>query len=360
MMPTVNGCYKAVDDLAAGTLAPAVPLPSPAVIELAFDPIARVDGYAVRLETIALAATILAALVLAARIARSTRAMPLSGVPPECSWDLLHGQEHLRRDDLLFIVLGIIPGAVAGGRLGYTLVHLDYFGSHPGAILDPAQGSMELSLAVLGGLGTGWLIAGLLETPAGRWLHLATLPVLIGLAGGKLAQVLGGDGQGSPAQLPWATAYGGEGPWGSLGSNVPSHPAQAYEGALTLVLVLLMMLLLAAGRFRERDGRAFFVALGMWAIVRFTVAFAWRDPGVLGPIRGEQLVSVLVFLVAIGGYFLAPRMASRDPMRVDVPRSGPQLEWPDPATRPRFLAPGVVTRPGVDSIARDDERSARP
>jgi prolipoprotein diacylglyceryltransferase len=336
MTSRVTGCYKAVDNPVAGTLARAVPTPSPAVIELAFDPILRVDRYAVRLETIAVAVTILAALVLAARIARMARAMPLADVPPERAWDLLPGQEHLRRDDLLFIALGIIPGAVAGGRLGYVLVHVDYFGSHPGAILDPGQGALQLSLAVLGGLATGWLIAGLLETPAGRWLHVATLPVLVALAGGKLALVLGGDGQGAPVEAPWATAYGGGGPWGSLGPDVPSHPAQLYEGLLTIGVVLVMMLLLGAGRFRERDGRAFFVGLGLWAIVRFAVAFTWRDPAILGPIRADQLLAGLVLLVAIAGYALAPRMLRRETAREGRRRSEPQLEWPDPAARPRF------------------------
>ena len=69
-------------------------------------------------------------------------------------------------------------GAVVGGRLGYALVHLDYFGANPGAIVDPSVGSMQLSLAVAGGLATGWVIASLLETPAGRWLHVTTLPLL--------------------------------------------------------------------------------------------------------------------------------------------------------------------------------------
>ena len=308
---------------------------APAVIELAFDPVFRVDVFAVRLETIGLAATILTALLLAARLAGATRA-DLLGDPPLDGRPLSEPPQTLRRDDLLFVVIGIVPGAVVGGRLGYALVHLDYFGARPGAILDPAVGSLQLSLAVLGGLGTGWLIASLLETPAGRWLHAATLPVLFALGTGKLVQVLGGDGQGAPATDAWATAFTGGGPWGSLGPAIPSHPAQVYEALLTFGIAVVMVALLATGRFRAADGRAFFVALGSWGVARFVVAFTWRDASVLGPLRADQLLSLVVVGVATAGILAAPRLLRRFVVDEEERRLEGELHWPDPATRPPF------------------------
>jgi prolipoprotein diacylglyceryltransferase len=308
---------------------------TPAVISLAFDPTARIGDLAIRLETIALAITILGALLVAARIAGATSADPFADVQM-AGWEPPRREGHLRRDDLLFVVLGIIPGAVVGGRLGYALVHWDYFGAHPLAIVDPAIGSMQLSLAVLGGLLTGWTIATLLETPAGRWLHVATLPLLLALAVGKLGLVLGGDGQGQPSTLPWATAYSGDGPWGSLAPAIPSHPAQAYEALATGVVALVMMGLLGSGRFRSRDGRAFFVALGLWAIVRFAVAFTWRDAAVLGPLRADQLIALGAFAVAVLGFATAPWALRRFAQADERRRLEAQLDWPDPAARPPF------------------------
>ena len=55
-------------------------------------------------------------------------------------------------DDLAFIAVGAVPGAVVGGRLGYGLLHWDYYGSSPRALFDPAVGSLELGLGVVGGL----------------------------------------------------------------------------------------------------------------------------------------------------------------------------------------------------------------
>ena len=54
----------------------------------------------------------------------------------------------LRPDDLIFIVIGAVPGAIIGGRLGYVLAHLDYYSANPNATIDMAQGGLSLTSAV--------------------------------------------------------------------------------------------------------------------------------------------------------------------------------------------------------------------
>ena len=160
--------------------------PAVAVITLAFDPVIRLDGFAVRVETVAVAVVVLLMLLIAARVARRVPADPSSD-PRLAPGERPRGSEHLRRDDLLFVVLGAIPGAVIGARLGAVLVHLDFFAANPGAIVDPSTGSLQLSLAVVGAVLGGAIIGGLLDTPTGRWLHVAALPLLVGLGLGKAA-----------------------------------------------------------------------------------------------------------------------------------------------------------------------------
>ena len=40
----------------------------------------------------------------------------------------------LRPDDLLFIAVAAIPGAVAGGRIGYLILHYDYYSANSAAL----------------------------------------------------------------------------------------------------------------------------------------------------------------------------------------------------------------------------------
>jgi prolipoprotein diacylglyceryltransferase len=324
-----------------------------AVIEFTFSPIAQVGPWDVRLETIALALVILAALVVAARVAGRTP-IDLRRSPDE----LLPDDEpnHLRADDLLFITVAAIPGAVLGGRLGYALLHLDYYSANPGALFDWGQGGFELTLAVVGGTLTAVIVATLLESPVGRWLHAAILPLLLALAGGKLALVLGGTGQGTPFDGAWATAYLGQGPWGSLAPELPSNPSQVYEAVGAAGVALVLMVLLAAGAFGRRSGGAFLFGLALWSLMRVGVATTWRDPPVIGDVRMEQAIALavagaaLVLLLAqvvvqaTRGRRTTPVLEPGEVPEADTPgltapvadAGPPKPDWPDPASRPRF------------------------
>ena len=309
-------------------------------IELAYSPIVTVGGFAVRVDTIVLAFVILASLVVAARIARRTpvdpsRSADEPGPDPE-------EPNHLRADDLLYVAVAALPGAVVVGRLGYALLYLDYYQANPGALLDPAQGGLTLSLAVVGGFLTASVVAGLLGAPAGRWMHAAVLPLLLALAGGKVAMALGGSGQGAPWDGAWATAYLGPGPWRSLAPEIPSHPAQLYEALATVGVLAIMATLLALGAFARRTGTAFLVGIALWAVARAGVASTWKDPLVLGPLRMEQVVCLGI---AIGALVLLAVESARRRWGGGAGSGGsagarpsPEGEpaWPDPSSRPRI------------------------
>jgi phosphatidylglycerol:prolipoprotein diacylglycerol transferase len=255
-----------------------------------FDPVVLLSETAsVRLETIGLAVVLFIALVLAARAARTS---PVGG---------------LRLDDLVFMVVGAVPGAIVGGRLGYVLDHLDFYRANPNAMLDPNQGSLTLTLAVPLGLLTGAVVGRLLRAPIAGWMQALALPLLFALAAGKLVGVLGGSGQGLPTDAQWATAYTGPGPWGSLAADVPSHPSQVYEAILVGVAVVILAALAWAPRVRRIDGSALFIALGLWAAARFVAASTWRDPVVFGPLRMEQVLLLGVEALALAGLAIRAR-----------------------------------------------------
>lgn len=252
-----------------------------AVLAFDFDPLLHLGDGAVRWETVAIAGAVFVAIVLAGIGAR---------------------RRGLRVDDLLFVVLGVVPGAVVGGRLGYVLLHPGFFQAVPSRILDPGVGSLELTLGVVGGALTGALVALLLDGRPGSWLQLAALPTLVVLGLGKLATVLGGTGQGLATTGEPATAYLGAGPWGSLGPSIPSIPSQALEAGATVVILIGVAGLSLIPALRRSDGRLFLVGLAGWSVARAVVASTWRDPVVAGPLRAEQVIDALV---ALGSLALA-------------------------------------------------------
>jgi phosphatidylglycerol:prolipoprotein diacylglycerol transferase len=280
-----------------------------AVLTFQFDPYAHLFGdLSVRWATIALAAVIVAALIAAGLLARAGG---------------------LRPDDVAFVAVGIVPGAVVGARLGYLLLHTAYFASRPGLLLDPSVGGLELGLAVVGGSLTGSYVVSLLGAPVGRWLHLAAAPVLLALGAGKLTMVLSGAGQGRPADGPWSTAYLGAGPWGSLVPSLPSLPSQAFEGVATLAILAVLTVALLLGAFARRDGRLFLTAILAWAGARAVISTTWRDPLVAGGLDAGGLIAVAI---AVGCGAVLVVMTVRDRGRGRA--TGPAPDRADPLADP--------------------------
>ncbi|MHB8460708.1 MAG: prolipoprotein diacylglyceryl transferase family protein [Candidatus Limnocylindrales bacterium] len=298
-----------------------------AAIVLDFDPILRFGGYGVRWETLGIAGSVLVGILLAAVIAGRT-AVDGPATPAWARGD----RARLRRDDLLFIVLGAVPGAAVGGRIGYVLLHRDFYAANSSTILDPGQGSLELSLALVGATITGAYVARLLDAPVGRWLHAAVVPVFLTIGLGELARVLGGSGQGASSDASWALAYGGAGPWGSLGPAIPAHPAQVY-GAIVAGLVLVVVgLLTALGGFRARDGSVFLFALLIWALGRAVVSVTWRDDPLLGPLPAGGALALGVASVALAS-LVVRRWTTR--RRVRAAGDLAMADRPDPTDLPR-------------------------
>jgi phosphatidylglycerol:prolipoprotein diacylglycerol transferase len=285
-----------------------------AIVTFQFDPYAHLPAdLDVRWAAIALTAVIVAALVLAGLLARAGG---------------------LRPDDVAFVAIGIVPGAVIGGRLGYLILHATYYGSTPDVLLDPSVGGLELGLAVVGGFVTGSYVASLLGASVGSWLHLAAAPALFVLGAGKLTMVLSGSGQGMPSLGAWATAYLGPGPWGSLLPALPSDPSQAYEGIATLAILTALTVILMLGAFRQRDGRLFFVSIGLWAVARAAVSTTWRDPVVARGLNAGGLIAVGIAVACGLAVALLTMRAIRtrpDPGTVD---GDPEVAGPDPEALP--------------------------
>jgi prolipoprotein diacylglyceryltransferase len=285
-----------------------------ATITFGFDPILRLGpAVAVRWQTIALAGVIALVLLWSGAIARRLE---------------------LRADDLLSIVIAAVPGAIIAGRLAWIAAHPGVVAGDLAMWLDPGIGGFDLAAAVLGGIASGAFVAALLGAPVARWAHVLTVPLLLALAGGKLSMILGGSGQGLPTDVPWSTAFVGDGPWGSLAASIPSHPSQAYEGLMSLALALIVMVLAGMGASGRADGRSLMTAVGVWALLRAAISVTWRDPVAAGPLSIDGWLAIVVGLTSLAIAVALTLLAQR--RRVAGETDGDELEWPDPAARPQF------------------------
>ena len=107
--------------------------------------------------------------------------------------------------------------------------------------------------------------------------------------------------------------------------------------------MLVVIALLALGMFRGRNGGAFLLGLGLWAVARALVATTWRDPQVIGPLNMDQVISIVIASVSLvlvvrlaGSRPPAARRATADAGRRHRRGGGPgddgEPTWPDPET----------------------------
>ncbi|CAN5758496.1 N/A [soil metagenome] len=316
-------------------------MPPLGLIEVAFDPLIHLGELSIRWQTIGISVALLVALGVAAAIAshlpRPTRRAAVAEdrgpFPDAPSPAVATGADRLRLDDLAYIVLGSVAGAVLGGRLVHGLVFWDAYAQDPGRLLDPGSGSLSLLGAVLGGTVTAAYVGLLLRAPVRRWADAGAVPLLLVLGLGKLAQFLGGSGQGAPFDGEWAVAFLGPGPWASLNPEVAAHPAQVYESLLMLIGIPIVLGVGGPGRDLARilhpalrrlasrvrgHGRLFAVTFTWFLLGRVLVGFTWRDEPLVGPLNAEQAVALAILVGVV--IAVAVRGARRKPAA--APASG--------------------------------------
>ena len=192
-------------------------------------------------------------------------------------------------------------GGVVGARVYYLAQHWS-------DVRDDLFGN------VFSGSGLVWYggaIGGALAVFAWAWwrgflslalLDLASVPLALGYAIGRVGCQLSGDGDyGRASDLPWAMSY----PDGTVPTNEDVHPTPVYETlAMGLVAWLLWQL-----RDRFRPGVLFALYLVLSGLERFLVEFVRRNEDTIAGLTTPQVESLV--LMAVGATWIA--VVSRRP-----------------------------------------------
>ena len=170
-----------------------------------------------------------------------------------------------------------------------------------------------VSLHDLGGMGFTWyggFIGGALtalvlvrrwQLPMGVVAGLASAPLAVGYAVGRLGCLLAGDGTyGRPTTVPWAMTF----PNGVVATDTPVHPTPLYEALASLAIAGVLIWLS-----RRASGPAVFAGyLILTGAARFLVEFLRTNPPAVFGLSQPQLWATLSIA---GGIALLVWTASR-------------------------------------------------
>jgi phosphatidylglycerol:prolipoprotein diacylglycerol transferase len=120
---------------------------------------------------------------------------------------------------------------------------------------------------------------------------------MIGLAVGRIGDVINGEHHGTPTTLPWGVEYVNPSTLGQPGVVV--HPEVVYEMILCLALLLVLLPFHQRLKGRLPDGVLGPIYLGLYAAGRFWLSYFRADPAVLFGLRQAQLASLLVVVLAV-------------------------------------------------------------
>lgn len=144
------------------------------------------------------------------------------------------GRSPLKPEAVMDLMMFLVIGVMAGGRLGYFLLY------HPGDLFNPPwaffqvwNGGMASHGGFLGVIIAAWWFTRRRQLPFLQVTDAMVTTVPVGLGLVRIANFLNGELWGKPTGLPWGVIFEQTG-----GGPLPRHPSQLYEAALEGLVLL--------------------------------------------------------------------------------------------------------------------------
>ncbi len=120
---------------------------------------------------------------------------------------------------------------------------------------------------------------------------------MIGLAVGRIGDVINGEHHGTPTTLPWGVQYVNPSTLGQPDRVV--HPEVAYEMVLCLAILAIFLPFHQRLKARLPNGVLGLIYLGLYAAGRFLLSYMRTDPAIIFGLRQAQLASLLMVVIAL-------------------------------------------------------------
>jgi phosphatidylglycerol:prolipoprotein diacylglycerol transferase len=234
-------------------------------------------------------------------------------------------------EDMIYnVALALVIGGIIGARGLYVIENWSDFKDDLGEIFAINTGGISIYGALIGGTLGGWGYAMITKVPnIPRAADIAVIGGIVGMAVGRIGDIINGEHFAESSDLPWAVIY--TDPDSPAFGLAAQHPAVAYE----LIGDLVIFALLLAVYFRiPRAGVTFFAWVFTYGLLRFFVSFLRLDDQVFIGLTTAQVIAAVAMPVGLGGmlYLLrtppAAERSARRARRREVREEAPQASAP--------------------------------
>ncbi len=229
-------------------------------------------------------------------------------------------------DDAYSAALIGIPCGIVGARALFVVERWNRSGLD--SVIDifrVNEGGISIYGAVLGGLVGGLAYGWFRRLPLRRGLDGASFGIILGMAIGRIGDIINGEHFAKVSDLPWAVRYTNlDSPsrlahpecvqgqvFGAVLERICSqHPAVAYEMIGDLLIFGLLFLIL---RLARRDGVTFFSFLLLYSLMRFGVSYLRLDSReIIAGLTTPQVTALFVIPLSLLGLLYCWRRPSRE------------------------------------------------
>ena len=195
----------------------------------------------------------------------------------------------LKTNFILDLCVFTLLAGIIGSRILYVILYFDQFQRFREVFFIWYGG-----LVSYGGIAGGFLVAFLYlkakKEPVLKWFDVGMIGLLIGWAFGRVGCLLNGDSFGLISQSKIAI-------WGRM-------PTQIFESIWVIIAAGLCYVGLGfKAKKHLPDGIIFISGIGLYALGRLAVDFYRDEPTIIWFLKGSQLGSLIIFILAILAIF---------------------------------------------------------
>ena len=212
------------------------------------------------------------------------------------TWALQHARKkqllNITKNQVYDVVMYITLGMLLGARLFHILFwDLKYYLANPLEVFAFWHGGMAIQGGIVGAVLVGWFICKKYKISFLKLADIITIPLMIPLILGRLANFINAEIVGKPSSLPWCVQF----------PNIEQcrHPYQIYAVLKrTGVLIILLIVNLKP----KRKGAIFFLFILLSSLGRLILDFLREDPTFLGLNPGQYFSLLGIFIASIWFY----------------------------------------------------------
>ncbi|MBD3259330.1 prolipoprotein diacylglyceryl transferase [Candidatus Woesearchaeota archaeon] len=205
------------------------------------------------------------------------------------------GEIKITKDEMYNLIIYIILGVVIGARLFEVFVwNPGYYFQYPAKIIAFWEGGMSFHGGLVGVLVVGWLFCRAKKIKLAVLADLLTIPAVLILALGRIANFINGELWGTLTNVPWCVKF--------QSAEGCRHPVQLYGAAKRFAI---FFFLIFANRKKHKDGFVFWMFIFLFGIGRFLLDFYRENQRLFGLSMGQylSLAMAVIGIVVLVRYY---------------------------------------------------------